>query len=60
MELNVTFEWTINIEKNVTTETDVRILAMSYITYKIGEYTLMTVTMMMIKITMNVSTIQFV
>ena len=37
MELNVTFQWAINKEKNITTETDVRILAMSYVTYKIGE-----------------------
>ena len=38
MELNLTLQWSLNEKENLTTEIDVRILAMSYMAYKIGEY----------------------
>ena len=41
MELNFTLQWTLNKKENLTTVTDVRILAMSYMAYKIGEYAMM-------------------
>ena len=44
MELNFTLQWTLNKKENLTTEMDVRILAMSYMAYKIGEYAMKSLT----------------
>ena len=44
MELNFTLQWTLNKKENLTTEMDLRILAMSYMAYKIGEYEMKSLT----------------